>query len=328
MTMLPTPFNESSLKHAVRWLRDGYLVAFPTETVYGLGADATNDEAVRAIYHTKGRPSNNPIIVHVADRVMAERYAIFDERAAHIADSLWCDALTLILPVRAGSVSPHILAGGKTIAVRAPKHDLAQALIRAFDGGIAAPSANRSGNISPTLAAHVLEEFAQHHGALRMILDGGHTHRGLESTVLDCTSEQLHILRAGSLDAAYIEAVTGHSCSFFAHDASSLLPSPGLLTSHYAPSCAVRLHATTLKHGEALLAFGAYDHMMGIEHACAVRNLSETGDLDEAAFHLYEWLRVLDHHRPSCIAVMPIPYDGVGKAINDRLQRASAPRTV
>ncbi len=338
---VPTPQN---IVGGADLLRKGLLVAFPTETVYGLGGAAENLEAVTGIYATKGRPSHNPLIVHVQDLAMAERYGVFNALAYQLAEQFFPGPVTLVVPVKDGVLAPQLLAGGKTVALRCPAHPVAQALLQEFGAGIAAPSANRSGRVSPTKAEHVREEFAEHPGQLRMLLDGGATEIGLESTVVDCTRDAPVILRKGSVGT---EAFPPPACGRGAggglligstymrqpptypppacggrYIADEQLKSPGLLTSHYAPNAPVRLNATDVHEGEALLAFGsAVPEALG---TCL--NLSPSGDLEEAAHHLYDYLRQLDALNPASIAVMPVPDRGIGTAINDRLQRAAAKR--
>ncbi|MBR9973288.1 L-threonylcarbamoyladenylate synthase [Magnetospirillum sulfuroxidans] len=296
-------------------LRAGQLVAFPTETVYGLGGDATNDHAVAAIFAAKGRPSFNPLIVHVAKIAEAETLVRIDARARALMAQFWPGPLTLVLPRAAGSpISLLASAGLDTIAIRLPAHDVARAVIRAAGRPIAAPSANRSGAVSPTTAAHVGESLG---GRIGLILDGGPCRVGVESTVLDLSGPAPCLLRPGGITAEQIEAVLAQKLSRpTAHSAAP--KSPGMLESHYAPSLAVRLNAATAANGEALLGFGPM--------ACT-RNLSEQGDLEEAAANLFAALRALDDPAFTAIAVAPIPENGLGCAINDRLRRAAAPRS-
>lgn len=301
---------------AAQALRQGGLVAFPTETVYGLGADAESDAAVAAVYAAKGRPARNPLIVHVADRDMACRYGAFSASAQALAERFWPGPLTLVVPRRENCLASALVsAGGETIALRVPGHDLALDLLRAFDRGIAAPSANRSGRLSPTSAGHVMEEFLDNPHAPVMILDGGDTRIGIESTVVLCAGGSVTVLRAGSITAEQVNAVETK------HQKQGALLSPGMLESHYAPRALVRLAASAPQLGEAFLAFGA----TGITGE-TVRNLSPSGSLEEAAHHLYAYLRELDALGLPAVAVMPIPEEGVGIAINDRLRRAAADR--
>ena len=295
-------------------LRDGRLVAFPTETVYGLGADATNDRAVAAIFEAKGRPSFNPLIVHVAEPADAEALVRVDERARTVMDRFWPGPLTLVLPRRANSpVSLLASAGLDTIAVRMPDHPVARAVIQAAGRPIAAPSANRSGAVSPTLAEHVTESLGARVG---LILDGGPCRVGVESTVLDLSGERPALLRPGGVPVEALEAALG--CTLVRPtDAPDAPKSPGMLESHYAPGLSVRLNATEARPGEALLAIGA---------AAGTLNLSPSGDLEEAAANLFAMLRALDRPDFTGIAIMPIPEHGLGLAINDRLRRAAAPR--
>jgi L-threonylcarbamoyladenylate synthase len=290
--------------------RDGGLVILPTETVYGLAADAANARAVAAVYAAKGRPSFNPLIAHVADVAMARKIARFDERAERLADRFWPGPLTLVLPVAdEAAVCDLARAGLDTVAVRAPGHPLAHALLDAFGGPLVAPSANRSGRPSPTTFADAMEETGASTAAG---LDGGPCEIGLESTVVALLDEP-RLLRPGSVTRAQIEAVIGPLSEAEA-DAKR---SPGRLARHYAPNAPVRLAATAPRPGEAFLAFGPADARE------RTWNLSPTGDLAEAAANLFAYLRAADRSAPSAIAVAPIPAEGLGEAINDRLRRAA-----
>jgi L-threonylcarbamoyladenylate synthase len=307
----------ADLDRAAALLRAGELVAFPTETVYGLGADATSDRAVAAIFAAKDRPRFNPLISHVIDGAAAARLVLFDDRARRLAEHFWPGPLTLVLPRRPDSpVSLLASAGLDSLAVRVPAHPLPRALIRAAGVPIAAPSANRSGRLSPTTAAHVLDELD---GRIAAVLDGGACRVGLESTVLDLTTAP-RLLRLGAIAPEQIEAVIGAIAR--AGDDDTAPRSPGMLASHYAPSLPLRLDARTVERREALLAFGK----RAPAGAKEVRWLSRSGDLKEAAANLFAELRALDRPEFSGIAVMPIPEEGLGLAINDRLRRAAAPR--
>jgi L-threonylcarbamoyladenylate synthase len=319
-SLLISPANAQNIAYGAELLRGGGLVAFPTETVYGLGADAENEAAVRTIYTTKGRPAHNPLIVHVSDVAMAEHYGVMTASARMFAP-FFMQGLSLVCPVREGSIAESVKAGGSTVALRIPQHPTAKALLEAFGAGIAAPSANRSGRVSPTTAEHVAAEFAENQGALRLILDGGACDVGVESTVVDCSTEIPRLLRAGSIALERLREVIPISQT--EHRADATLRSPGLLESHYAPNAHVRLNAIDVKAGEALLAFGAptIPH-----HGAPTFNLTPSGDLMEAAHHLYDYLRRLDESGAHTIAVMPIPHKGIGMAINDRLKRAAAGR--
>lgn len=320
------PGNRDNVTYAAQLLAEGRLVAFPTETVYGLGADAENDVAVAAIYAAKGRPARNPLIVHVANLECARRYAAFDASALKLAQAFWPGPLTLVLPRLADSAaSLSVSAGGPSVALRVPGHPLALTLLEAFGRGVAAPSANRSGRISPTCAEHVAEEFANNPLAPALILDAGATPVGVESTVVECTSEGGAILRVGSLTAAQLERFAPLRAGSARPGGEGALASPGMLESHYAPCARVRLNASYPRPGEAFLAFGpgAPQHEGEVGR---YRNLSPGGDVEEAARHLYAYLRELDATGAPCIAVMPIPFEGVGAAINDRLRRAAAER--
>lgn len=307
----------SDIAAAATLIRDGELVGLPTETVYGLGADATNERAVAKIFEAKGRPKFNPLISHVTGTEEAKRYVKWNATAEKLAATFWPGPLTLVLPrIEDSPIALLTTAGLDTVAIRAPAHDMAQALIEAAGRPIAAPSANRSGAVSPTLAAHVAESLG---GRVKMILDGGPCTIGVESTVLDLTAERPTLLRPGGATREAIEGVIGPvavSDALLSGDAAR--KSPGQLASHYAPSVPVRLDATTVSADEALLAFGP-----SLAGARTTLNLSPSGDLTEAAANLFAHLRALDGQKPSRIAVMPIPETGLGLAINDRLRRAA-----
>lgn len=308
------PHLEASLvDNAVSHWRAGGLVAIPTETVYGLAADATNGRAVAGIYEAKSRPQFNPLIVHVADVSMARQYAEWNDLAETLAAHYWPGPLTLVLKRRADSpISELVSAGGDTLALRMPAHPMARQLLRAFGGGLAAPSANRSGRVSPTTADHVVQEF----GSDLLVIDGGPCLLGIESTVIDTTGSQPVLLRPGSITGSMITTVAGP----LANAASAeILRAPGQLASHYAPSLRVRLNATQVAPEEALLAFGE-----PLPGAARTLNLSASGHLGEAAANLFAHMRALDDPRFTAMAVMPIPQHGIGIAINDRLQRAAA----
>ncbi len=297
---------------AASLLEQGKLVAFPTETVYGLGADARNDGAVASIFAAKGRPSFNPLIVHVATSDVAARYVEFDDVAARLASAFWPGALTLVLPLRPQSgISKLVTAGLATLAVRVPDHPVVQSLLAAFDGPIAAPSANPSGRVSPTTAAHVRSGLD---GRIDAVVDGGACNVGVESTIISC-GPQPALLRAGGIPAEAIEAALGAPLLRTSDPATP--QSPGQLASHYAPSGAVRLNARDCKGDEVLLGFGSVETEF---------NLSKSGNLIEAAANLFEMLHRLDALGAKKIAISPIPDHGLGAAINDRLRRAAAPR--
>ncbi len=310
------PADTREIAEAAALLRSGKLVAFPTETVYGLGADATNDAAVAAIYAAKGRPRFNPLIVHAAAAADFETEAVWSPLARRLAARFWPGPLTLVLPRRPDSrISLLCSAGLDSLALRVPNHPLALALLRETDRPLAAPSANRSGKVSPTTAAHVRAELGE---AVAAILDGGPCRIGLESTVLDLSRERPRLLRAGGLPRAELEALAGS----LAMESDGEAPrSPGQLSSHYAPGLPVRLNATEVSPDEALLAFGP-----PLAGAAVTESLSDAGDLLEAAANLFASLRRLDRPGLTAIAVMPIPEEGLGEAINDRLRRAAAPR--
>ena len=305
-------------------LRRGGLVAFPTETVYGLGADATNGLAVAGIYAAKGRPSFNPLIVHVATLEEAFSLGSFDPVARALAERFWPGPLTLVVPAKANQVSDIARAGLDSVAIRVPGHGLARSIIEAAGRPIAAPSANRSGRISPTSAGDVLADLD---GAIDAVLMGDPARIGVESTILSCLSGGLRLLRPGGVSREEIEAALGHRLPMVHGEADDPTRpvAPGLLLSHYAPSARVRLNATALSPGEAALLFGG-EPLTGLEDACAVETLSASCDLIEAASMLFSALRRLDASGASVIAVQRIPDSGLGEAINDRLRRAAAPR--
>lgn len=313
------PAGPEQIASAAQVLRDGGLVAFPTETVYGLGADATSNEAVAGIYAAKGRPSFNPLIAHVPDLASAQIHGCFNEDAIALARAFWPGPLTLVVPAQPDcKVSLLARAGLDTLALRAPDHPVAQALLRAAAIPVAAPSANRSGCVSPTTAAHVLADLGDR---IDMVIDGGACAVGVESTIIACIDDNVRLLRPGGVSRAAIEAVLGRALSRV--DAADHAPlSPGLLASHYAPRARVRLNATHVSGGEAALDFGG----RLADHAGLRLDLSPGGDLREAAAHVFAYLRQLDAQNVAAIAVAPIPMAGLGEAINDRLNRAAAPR--
>ena len=314
----PELATHDAIVNAARNLREGGLVAFPTETVYGLGADATNGKAVARIFAAKGRPSFNPLIVHVASLEMAESLGVFTDKARQLADAFWPGALTLVLERTPDCAASDLVSAGlSTIALRMPAHEVAQDLIAAAGVPLAAPSANPSESLSPTTAAHVAEGLGD---KVDMILDGGACSLGLESTVCGIFDDEVVQLRPGAVPREEIEKVIGPLSDRQLDEKHS----PGQMTRHYAPRAKLRLDAKDAQPGETLLAYGPdvpdYDAMM--------LNLSPTGDLVEAAANLFAYLRELDASGVKAIAVMPIPQDGLGEAINDRLTRAAAPNEV
>ena len=315
----PTMHDPTTLGEAAAHIRAGRLVAMPTETVYGLAADATNARAVAAIYAAKGRPSFNPLIVHVSDAAMAARYAELTPLGVRLATAFWPGPLTLVLPKLPGSgIADLVTAGLDTVAIRVPAHPLALELIRQSGRPLAAPSANPSGRLSPTRAADVAAELGDR---IALVLDGGPARHGVESTVVDACGATPVLLRPGAVTAEEIERVAG--CAVLRPAADPSLPSsPGQLASHYAPNAALRLDAADVRPGEALLAFGPG----ALATAGPSLNLSPSGDLVEAAANLFAHLRALDASGVRIIAVMPIPAHGLGEAITDRLRRAAAPR--
>jgi L-threonylcarbamoyladenylate synthase len=306
--------DTSGFARAATVLNDGGLVSFPTETVYGLGADARQDTAVARIFEAKNRPSFNPLIVHVADVAAAKRYVHWaDDIADRMAAAFWPGPLTLVLPLRDDSgLSPLVTANLKTLAIRVPANPVAQALLRAFDGPVAAPSANPSGKISPTHAQHVINGLS---GRIEAVVDGGECGVGVESTILGVFDAPI-LLRPGGLPLEAIEAALGQPVA--TRSEVGPLTAPGQMLSHYAPGASVRLNAVEVTLGERLLGFGKVDN--------AVLNLSKSGDLTEAAANLFHYLHALDAEGKAPIAVSPIPDHGLGRAINDRLRRAAAPR--
>jgi L-threonylcarbamoyladenylate synthase len=319
--------DSAAIAAARRVLAEGGLVAFPTETVYGLGADATDGRAVARLYAAKGRPAFNPLIAHVADAAAARRLGRFNPVAERLAAAFWPGALTLVLPKTPDcAVADLATAGLDTVAVRVPAHPVAQALLTAFGRPVVAPSANRSGHVSPTTATHVMSDLA---GCIDLVIDAGPTELGLESTIVACTDATPALLRPGGIAREAIEAVLGMLLAEPAPadgDAIALAPAaPGMLGSHYAPRAVLRLRASAVAEGEALLAFGPR-LPPGAARAVRALNLSPTADLVEAAANLFSHLRALDRSGTRTIAVMPVPQEGLGEAINDRLRRAAAPR--
>jgi L-threonylcarbamoyladenylate synthase len=302
-------------------LRAGKLVALPTETVYGLAADAANGEAVARIFAAKGRPRFNPLICHVTGSDMAARYGLLDQRTEALAERFWPGPLSLVVPLAPDApVHPLVTAGLETIALRAP-HGPAQAVIAAFGRALAAPSANRSGRLSPTRAEHVIAQLGD---AVALVLDAGPCEVGLESTIVSLAGETPRLLRPGGVPAGAIEKALGMRLERAA--VGEAVTAPGMLASHYAPRLSVRLDATSVAPGEALLAFG--DALpTGADRAAMVRNLSPSGNLIEAAANLFAHLVDLDRSGATAIAVTPIPSHGLGEAINDRLRRASVLRS-
>lgn len=306
--------DAENIADAAKRLQAGELVAFPTETVYGLGADATNDTAVAAIFAAKNRPDFNPLIIHFLDHAAAAATVEFSPLADELAQCFWPGALTLVLKRRDDCpVSLLCSAGLDTLAVRVPDHPVASALLRAAQCPLAAPSANKSEEISPTAAQHVAQSLGSH---APIILDGGRCGVGLESTVVDLSGEQPALLRPGGIAVEIIEAITG---PLLRTESDPDAPkSPGQMTRHYAPTVSLRLNAEKANPGEALLAFGPDAPRRGS------LNLSRKGDLTEAAANLFAMMRILDQPGMGGIAVMPIPNEGLGIAINDRLKRAAS----
>ena len=306
------------MQRAQALLEGGDIVAIPTETVYGLAGDATDGVAVARIFEAKGRPRFNPLIAHVADLEMANRIAVFDPLSSRLAEAFWPGPLTLVLPQRAeNGIHPLVTAGLGTIALRMPR-GFGGELIARLGRPLAAPSANSSGRISATTAEAVAADLGDR---IRLVVDGGATPVGLESTIVKVEEGRLRLLRPGGIAAEEIEAVAGVKLS----RGSAGIEAPGMLASHYAPGASVRLNAGKIARGEALLAFGR-DRAEGWQEAAAIRNLSETGDLREAAANLFAYMQALDRSGAATIAVEPVPFEGLGEAINDRLARSAAPR--
>ncbi|MEG3618947.1 L-threonylcarbamoyladenylate synthase [Magnetovibrio sp. PR-2] len=322
MTELPdfkvVDASDEAALEAGEVLRAGGLIAFPTETVYGLGADATNDRAVAGIFDIKNRPTFNPLIIHVKDEFQAAQYVEFNDLAQKLAHAFWPGALTLVMKRKDDSeLSLTTTAGLDTVAVRVPAHPVAQSIIAAAGVPIAAPSANKSGYISPSQAIHVLMQFKDGEG-LNMVIDGGACPVGVESTIVDVTGDAPVLLRPGGVSVEDIEAVAGPVKT----DVSGDVKAPGQLKNHYAPSIPIRINVAPedRQRGESLLTFGPDMP----KRACL--NLSKAGDLKEAAANLFTMMRALDMPGIRGIAVVPIPNVGLGRAINDRLERAAAPK--
>lgn len=311
--------DAQGIADAAAMLRSGATLGLPTETVYGLAADATSDRAVAAIYAAKERPSFNPLIAHVPDLDAARREGVFDAAAIALATAFWPGPLTLVVPVADhGSVCELARAGLRSVGLRVPSHPVARAVLEACGRPIAAPSANRSGRISATSAEHVLADLD---GRIDAVLDAGRTQVGVESSIVACLGGRVTLLRPGGISREAIEAVLGRRLDHGKHGGDAPL-APGMLASHYAPAARMRLDAEAPRDGEAWLGFGP-DPASIPEVA---HNLSSSGDLTEAAANLFRMMRELDEAGPATIAVASIPMHGLGEAINDRLRRAAAPR--
>lgn len=312
------PADSAAIAEAGAVLRAGGLVAFPTETVYGLGADATSGAAVAQIYAAKARPQFNPLIAHTPDLAAAEREGAFNDEARALAQAFWPGPLTLVVPAAPDcAVSDLARAGLPSVALRVPAHPVAQALLRAAGRPIAAPSANRSGRVSPTHALHVMGDLD---GRVDLVLDGGPTQVGVESTIVACLPDGVRLLRPGGIAREEIERVLGRAID--AAPAGAAVSAPGMLASHYAPNARLRLDAQSVGKDEAVLDFGG--RFADVQQASF--DLSPSGDLAEAAANLFAFLRALDATGAETIAVAPIPAHGLGEAIRDRLTRAAAPR--
>jgi len=311
------PINSENIAFAAGYLRDGGLVAFPTETVYGLGVNASDGRAVARVYEAKGRPQFNPLIVHVASREQAEQFGIFDEQARRLAQEFWPGPLTLVVQLADGApIAGLVTAGLDTVGLRLPAHPVAQKMIACVGAPVAAPSANRSGRVSSTTAEHVASDLAHTVG---LILNGGRCPGGLESTVVGVAGEVPVLLRPGGIPRQELEDVLGAPLKRPGTNGKAQA-SPGMLASHYAPRAHLRLNARAKQSGEVLLGFGPDAPPE------TILNLSEAGDLTEAAANLFGYLRALDSCGSEAIAVMSVPDKGLGEAINDRLTRAAAPK--
>lgn len=317
--------RHAAVAEAARVIRDGGLVAFPTETVYGLGADAGNSRAVAGVYAAKGRPAFNPLISHVPNLEAAARLGTFAPAALSLARAFWPGPLTLVLPCRdTEAVCDLARAGLDTLALRVPAHPVARAFLEAAGRPVVGPSANVSGHVSPTDASHVLSDLA---GRIDVVLDAGPSPVGVESTIVDCSGLEPCLLRPGGLSRERLEIVLGHALPDADGADEARPPSPGRLASHYAPRAVVRLEAREVRATEALLTFGGL-RPHGSEAARLILDLSPAGSLEEAAANLYAALRRLDAEGVAGIAVVPLPREGLGEAIADRLGRAAAPRPV
>ncbi len=304
--------NDDNIQIAANDLLAGKLVGMPTETVYGLAGDATNENAIALIYRTKGRPQFNPLIVHVLDQDMAQNYVTMNDHAKNLASAFWPGPLTMVLGRKDNSGLSHLVSAGlDTLAVRCPAHPVARHLLNATNKPLAAPSANPSGSISPTTSQHVEQGLGQ---KIDHILEGGACDKGIESTIVLVTNDKLVLLRPGSISAEQLASATGLPVQTKDDDS---INAPGQLSSHYAPHAAVRLNAFHKMKDEVFIGFGALDGDF---------NLSETGDLEEAAANLFKTLHMADATGVPSIAIAPIPWTGLGIAINDRLERAAAPR--
>jgi len=318
MNILPP--SEENISKAVHYLDQGELVVLPTETVYGLAADATNGAAVANIFATKGRPQFNPLIAHVSNAKMAERVVQIDKLSEHLIEKFWPGPLTLVLPLRDGhNIHPLTTSGLNTLAVRNPIGVFSE-IIRRLDRPVAAPSANISGRLSGTHAEDVADMLGD---KVPLILDGGATPIGVESTIIKIADGNAFLLRPGGTPAEEIEDTLGLKLARV--DQRAAIEAPGMLKSHYAPNAFVRLEVDEVQYGEALLSFGK-QNTHHKERAVEILNLSQSGSLKEAAANLFHYLKQLDGGHVKCIAVEPIPFSGLGEAINDRLQRAAAPR--
>lgn len=312
--------EDIALQKALEFLAQGKPIAIPTETVYGLAADATNPEAITSIYETKGRPQFNPLICHMSDLEMAKSYADFDNVSLQLAETFWPGALTIIIPVKENcGVHKLATAGLNSVGIRVPK-GFSSKLIANFGKPLAAPSANSSGKISPTTAQHVQNDLGQ---KIDLILDQGPCDLGVESTIVKVDGDNVYLLRPGGIAAEDIESVIGKPLIRVGENTK--IEAPGMLKSHYAPNAKIRLNASNVLPENVIVTFGDTD-VQGASVAKAQFNLSPTGDLKEAAHNLFDMLIMADKLGADVIAVSPIPNEGLGEAINDRLKRAAAPR--
>lgn len=312
--------DQAAIDLALNFLRQKKLVALPTETVYGLAGDATESEAVAAIYQVKGRPQFNPLIAHVAEIAMAEEICYLDDLSRSLMEKFWPGPLTLVLPLKPHHpIDPLATAGLLTVALRQPQ-GVFNDIVRKFGKPLVAPSANRSGKLSPTTAQAVADDLKD---AVPLMIDGGPSGVGIESTIIKIIGDEIFLLRPGGLPNDALEAALGKALTPLNHSAA--IEAPGMMSSHYAPNAVVRMNAISVREDEALLAFGK-QHTLGVDRCAQILNLSLSGDTFEAAAHLFAYLKKLDQTGVKQIAVQPIPLIGLGLAINDRLQRASAKR--
>lgn len=306
------PPNNATISRAIETLNSGGLIGMPTETVYGLGGDAANEKAIANIFALKNRPNFNPLIAHIENLDMALKYGDFSNLALLIANHFWPNPLSIVVPRKSDAkICDLACAGLETLALRAPKHKIAQSIISEFGKAICAPSANISGQISPTSALHVAQDFGN---KLPIIIDGGECEIGLESTVLAIFDDEISLLRHGAIAIDAIEKIAGKKVNIISLNDENAPKSPGMLLKHYSPNAPLFLNCDKANEGEIFIGFGANDGDF---------NLSNTGDLTEAAANLYKYLRLADNKSPKAIKIAQIPHYGIGMAINDRLFRAA-----